>query len=126
MARLDTVTGPPDDDSRALTAALMASASEGLARVPEPAMSAAAWRDLLGATARASLGDQVADGLGIPVAAVGEFLPLIAQGLASARRIQLTNPEEGEKARQRHIAIRRRRMADAGPHADAASGTPEH
>ncbi|NUR32086.1 MAG: DUF2236 domain-containing protein [Catenulispora sp.] len=108
---LDAVTGPPDENSRALTAALMASASEGLARVPEPAMSAQAWRDLLDATARASLGDEVADGLGIPVAAAGEFLPLIAQGLASARRIQLGNPEEAERARQRHIAIRRQRMA---------------
>lgn len=114
LEELDTVTGTPDDNSRALTAALMASASEGLARVPEPAMSAQAWRDLLGATARASLGDEIADGLGIPVAAVGDFLPLIAQGLASARRIQLENPEEAERARQRHIAIRRQRV-EGGP-----------
>lgn len=123
LEELDAITGAPDENSRALTGALMAAASEGLARVPEPGMSAAAWRDLLGATARASLGDEVADGLGIPVAAVGEFLPVIAQGLASARRIQLENPEEAERARQRHIAVRRVRVADSRRAGDAAPGT---
>jgi hypothetical protein len=113
LEQLETTTEQPDDNSRTLTAALFAATSEGLARVPVPAMSAAAWRDLLGATARASLGDVMADGLGIPGTAVGEFLPLIAQGLASARQVQLTNPEEGERARQRHIAIRRQRTAPA-------------
>ncbi|GAA2006023.1 hypothetical protein GCM10009838_85330 [Catenulispora subtropica] len=107
---LDATTERPDEAGRVLTATLFASTSEGLARVPAPALSASAWRDLLCATARASLGDGLADGLGIQAAPVGEFLPLIAQGLGSARHVHLTNPEEGERARQRHIAIRRQRM----------------
>ncbi|NUP45748.1 MAG: DUF2236 domain-containing protein [Catenulispora sp.] len=112
---LDMTTEAPDDDSRELTAALFAYASEGLARVPGVGMSARAWHDVLGAMLRASLGGRLADGLGIATTAAGDFLPLIAHGQAAARRIQLANPEEAEKARQRHIAIRRQRAATPAP-----------
>ena len=109
-AMVDKTAEPPGEDSRELTAALFAYASEGLARVPEFGMSSDAWWEALGAVARASLGDQVSDALGIAPMPAGEFLPPFARAQAAARRAQIADPEEAEKARQRHIAIRRQRV----------------
>ncbi|MFL6110688.1 MAG: oxygenase MpaB family protein [Catenulispora sp.] len=107
---VDRTTEAPGADSRELTVALFAYASQGLARIPDFGMSVAAWHDVLGATARAALGDQLADALGIEAASGDDFLPAFAHKQAAARRVQIADPDEAEKARQRHIAIRRQRL----------------
>ncbi|NUR58428.1 MAG: DUF2236 domain-containing protein [Catenulispora sp.] len=110
LAVLDKTAELPGDYSRELTAALFDYATEGLARIPELGMSSSAWRSVLGAITRASLGDQVSDALGISRTAPGDFLPPFTRAQVAARNAQIADPDEAEKARQRHIAIRRQRV----------------
>jgi hypothetical protein len=80
----DLTIGAPDENSRALTAAMVGAQAELLASAPQPLMSRAEFSDLIHGILRRTFGDDRADQLGIPVSPAAPFLVMIA--LATARR----------------------------------------
>lgn len=88
---LDSTSAAPDDNSRALVAALFDAATTNLAAVPQSPMDASGWRDLLNALAGRYHGE-AAPALGIEESPVSAVLPLLAAGEAKARRYQLQVP----------------------------------
>jgi hypothetical protein len=101
---LDSTTAPPDDDSRALTAAMVGAQVEALSAGPRPLMSKPALEDLIHGLLRRSFGDELADGLGIPPSNASAFLPLIALVNSQARRWQTLTAESAEQARRENTA----------------------
>lgn len=94
---LDSTSGAPDENSRALVGALFDAATTNLAAVPQSPMDAAGWRDLLNALAGRYHGEAAA-GLGIAESPVTPVLPLLAAGEAKARRYQLQLPGAVQEA----------------------------
>ncbi|RCV48364.1 oxygenase MpaB family protein [Marinitenerispora sediminis] len=101
---LDSTSGPPDENSRALVGALFDAATANLAAVPRSPMDAQGWRDLLHALARAYHGVDAATALGIPESPVTAILPLLAAGEARARRYQPHAPGAARQAEEEGIA----------------------
>lgn len=108
---LDSTSAAPDENSRALVAALFDAASANFAAAPQSPMDAAGWRDLLNAVAGRYHGDAAA-ALGIQESPVTPLLPLLAAGEAKARRYQLQVPgavqeavEEGTRAFRGIVAV---------------------
>jgi hypothetical protein len=94
---LDSTSGAPDENSRALVGALFDAATTNLAAVPQSPLDAAGWRDLLNALAGRYHGEAAA-GLGIAESPVTPVLPLLAAGEAKARRYQLQVPGAVQEA----------------------------
>ncbi len=108
---LDSTSAAPDENSRALVAALFDAATTNLAALPQSPLDASGWRDLLNALAGRYHGDAAA-GLGIAESPVTSVLPLLAAGEAKARRYQLQVPgavqeavEDGAQAFRGIIAV---------------------
>jgi hypothetical protein len=103
--------GPPDDDARALTAALFDSPLT-TARTPAERGAARAQREVGRAASRFLLGDEMADALGIPRTPASLLLPLL-RGVSTAadtlrRRLPLARraaPELGERYWDRMITV---------------------
>ncbi|MDT0322367.1 oxygenase MpaB family protein [Streptomyces millisiae] len=94
---LDSITAPPDENSRALVGALFDAATAALAVVPESPMAASDWRDLLNALAGRYHGKDAA-ALGIPDSPLTAMLPLLAAGEAKARHYQAQVPGAVQQA----------------------------
>src|SRR5258708_16361319 len=78
--------GPPDENSRVLTAAMVGAQADLLASAPQPLMPRAEFFDLIHGILRRTFGDDRADQLGIPVSSAAPFLVMIALANPEARR----------------------------------------
>src|SRR5260221_2260172 len=85
----DLTIGPPDENSRALTAAMVGAQADLLASAPQPLMPRAEFFDLIHGILRRTLGDDRADQLGTPVSSAAPFLVMIALANSEARRWQI-------------------------------------
>src|SRR5258708_740054 len=108
---LDLTIGPPDENSRALTAAMVGAQADLLASAPQPLMPRAEFCDLIHGILRRSFGDDRADQLGIPVSSAAPFLVMIALANSEARRWQTFTPQSAALALQENTAAR---MSDGG------------
>ncbi|MEU3787931.1 oxygenase MpaB family protein [Streptomyces sp900129855] len=99
---LDSTTEPPDDNSRALTAALFDATAAALANAPGSTLTEAGACDLLDALARNYHGDETADALGIPRSPVTSALPFLSAANVQARRYQAL-PEAAAQEREANI-----------------------
>ncbi|WP_460072934.1 oxygenase MpaB family protein [Streptomyces sp. YKOK-I1] len=90
---LDSTTAPPDDNARALTAAMIEAQSESLTVRPDALMDKEHYRDLIHALLRRTFGDEHADHLGLPGSAVAHLLPVISLMNGQMRRWQTFTPE---------------------------------
>jgi hypothetical protein len=105
----DLTIGPPDENSRALTAAMVGAQADFLASAPQPLMPRAEFSDLIHGILRRTFGDDLADQLGIPVSSAAPFLVMIALANSQARRWQTFTPQSAALALQENTA---RRMAN--------------
>jgi len=108
---LDLTIAPPDENSRALTAAMVGAQGNLLASAPQPLMPSAEFSDLIHGILRRSFGDDRADQLGIPVSSAAPFLVMIALANSEARRWQTFTPQSAALALQENTAAR---MSDGG------------
>jgi hypothetical protein len=106
---LDVTIGAPDENSRALTAAMVGAQADLLASAPQPLMTRAEFSDLIHGILRRSFGDDRAGQLGIPVSSAAPFLVMIALANGEARRWQTFTPQSAALALQQNTA---RRLAD--------------
>jgi hypothetical protein len=83
--------GPPDDDSRALTAALF-EVPLAAARTPVELRAARAQREIGRATSRFLLGDEMADALAIPRSPASHLLPLLRGASMALEAVRLRVP----------------------------------
>jgi hypothetical protein len=102
--------GPPDENSCALTAAMLDAQADFPASGPKPLMPRDEFSDLIHGILRRSFGDDLADQLGIPVSSAAPFLVMIALANSEARRWQTFTPQSAAQALRENTA---RRMADA-------------
>src|SRR6266403_751227 len=102
----DSTIGAPDDNSRALTAAMVGAQAKLLASAPQPLMSRAEFSDLIHGILRGTFGDDLADQLGIPVSSAAPFLMMIALANSEARRWQTFTSQSAAQALQENIARR--------------------
>ncbi len=109
----DSTIGAPDDNSRALTAAMVGAQVKLLASAPQPLMSRAEFADLIHGILRRTFGDDLADQLGIPVSSAAPFLVMIALANSEARRWQTFTSQSAAQALQENIA--RRSAGDRSP-----------
>jgi hypothetical protein len=119
---LDSTSAAPDENSRALVAALFDAATTNLAALPQSPMDVSGWRDLLNALAGRYHGDAAA-GLGIAESPVTSVLPLLAAGEAKARRYQLQVPGAVQEAVEDGAQAFRGIMAVLG---DASAAYQDH
>ncbi|WP_275006204.1 oxygenase MpaB family protein [Promicromonospora iranensis] len=119
---LDSTSAAPDENSRALVAALFDAATANLAALPQSPLDASGWRDLLNALAGRYHGDAAA-GLGIAESPVTSVLPLLAAGEARARRYQLQVPGAVQEAVEDGARAFRGIMAVLG---DASAAYQDH
>jgi len=117
---LDSTIAEPDENWRALTAAMVGAQVELLASAPQPLMPRAELSDLINGVLRRSFGDDRADQLGIPVSSAGLFLELIALANSQARRWQTSTPQSATQALQENTDAR---LSDARS-ADIPGGRP--
>jgi hypothetical protein len=102
----DLTIGTPDENSRALTAAMVGAQVELLASAPQPLMPRAEFSDLIHGILRRTFGDDLADQLGIPVSSAAPFLVMIALANSEARRWQTFTPQSAAQALQEYTAGR--------------------
>jgi hypothetical protein len=107
----DLTIGLPDENSRALTAAMVDAQADLLVSAPQPLMPRAEFSDLIHGILRRSFGDDRADQLGIPVSSAAPFLVMIALANSEARRWQTFTPQSAALALKENTA---RRMANDG------------
>ncbi len=100
---VDSTADAPDENSRALVAALFDAAGARLASAPGSPMTEPDWRDLLHALARRYHGAH-ADALGIPESPLTPVLPLLAAAEAKARAHLLQAPGALRRAEEAGIA----------------------
>ena len=105
---LDLTIGPPDENSRALTAVMVSAQADLLASAPQPLMPRVEFVDLIDGILRRSFGGDRADQLGIPVSSAAPFLTMIARANREARRWQTFTPQSAALALQENTV---RRMA---------------
>jgi hypothetical protein len=113
----DLTIAAPDENSRALTAAMVGAQVELLASAPQPLMPRAAFSDLINGILRRTFGDDRADQLGIPVSSAAPFLVMIALANRETRRWQTLTPESAAQALEENTAAR-----SAGNRPDIAGG----
>jgi hypothetical protein len=102
----DLTINPPDENSRALTAAMVGAQVELLASAPQPLMPRAEFADLIHGILRRTFGDSLADRLGIPVSSAAPILVMIALANSEARRWQTFTPQSAAQALQENLARR--------------------
>ena len=102
----DLTIGAPDDNSRALTAAMVGAQIELLASAPQPLMSRAEFSELIHGILRRTFGDDLADQLGIPVSSAAPFLVMIALANSETRRWQTFTPQSAAQALHENTARR--------------------
>src|SRR5258708_21311339 len=102
----DSTIGAPDDNSRALTAAMVGAQVKLLASAPQPLMSRAEFAALIHVILRRTFGDDLADQLGIPVSSAAPFLVMIALANSEARRWQTFSPQSVAQALREYTARR--------------------
>jgi mpaB/rubber oxygenase-like protein len=116
---LDLTIGPPDENSRSLTAAMVSTVADLLASAPQPLMPRAEFVDLIHGILRRAFGDDIADQLGIPVSPAAPFLAMIALANSEARRWQTFSPQSAAQALQENtagrIAVDRSASIPGGP-----------
>jgi len=98
--------GPPDENSRTLTAAMVGAQADLLSSAPQPLMPRAEFCEFIHGILRRSLGDDRADQLGIPVSSAAPFLGMIALANSEARRWQTFTPQSAALALQENTARR--------------------
>ncbi len=101
---LDLTIGAPDENSRALTAAMIEAQVGALAAAPRPLMSRAELTDLVHGILRRTFGDELAEQLGIPESAASPFLSLTVLANENARRWQTFSAEANARAIDENIA----------------------
>ncbi|PZG51938.1 DUF2236 domain-containing protein [Spongiactinospora gelatinilytica] len=106
MHLFDVTKHAPDDNSRALTAAMIEAQVQTLAAHPQPLMSSADLTRLVHAILRSAYGDELSEQLGIPESAAMPFLTLTRQGNRDARRLQIGDPAVAARAIEENVAIR--------------------
>jgi hypothetical protein len=102
----DLTIRPPDENSRALTAAMIGAQVELLASAPKPLMPRAEFSDLIHGVLRRTFGDDRADQLGIPVSSAAPILVMIALANRETRRWQTFTPQSAAQALQENTAAR--------------------
>jgi hypothetical protein len=102
----DLTIGAPDENSRALTAAMVGAQVELLASAPQPLMPRAEFSDLIHGILRRTFGDVLADQLGIPASSAAPFLVMIALANRETRRWQTFTPQSAVQALQENTAAR--------------------
>jgi hypothetical protein len=104
----DSTNGAPDENSRALTAAMVGAQVEILASAPQPLMPRAEFSELINGILRRTFGDDRADQLGIPVSSAAPFLVMIALANSEPRRWQTLTPQSAAQSLQENTAARNR------------------
>ena len=89
--------GPPDDDSRALTKALI-EAPFSAVKTPAEGRRARVQNEIGKTMVRALLGDTMADALGVPLSPWRRVLPLVRRVNAAAEQVRLRVPAAQEAA----------------------------
>jgi hypothetical protein len=102
----DLTIGAPDENSRALTAAMVSAQVELLASAPQPLMRRAEFSDLIHGILRRTFGDDLADQLGIPLSSAAPFLVMIALANSETRRWQTFTPQSAAQALRENTAGR--------------------
>src|ERR1700730_3589528 len=102
----DLTIGAPDENSRALAAAMVSAQVELLASAPQPLMPRAELSDLIHGILRRTFGDAPADQLGIPVSSAAPFLAMIALANSETRRWQAFTPQSAAQALRQNTAAR--------------------
>src|SRR5260370_26343827 len=103
---LDLTIGPPDENSRALTAAMVSAQADLLASAPQPLMPRAEFVDITSRILTRSVGDDRAAQLGIPVPSAPPCLAWITWANREARRWQTFTPQSAALALQENTAGR--------------------
>jgi hypothetical protein len=110
---IDTTNGPPDDNSRALVAALIdATAGELMAALNTPPTLTA---DIAHALARFINGDLLADNLGIRRTEMSYLIPLMIHDNQSARQLQRIVPGAWEQQIRQNVALLRASLEGPSP-----------
>jgi hypothetical protein len=102
----DLTIGAPDENSRALTAAMIGAQVDLLASAPQPLMRRAEFSNLIHGILRRTFGDGKADQLGIPVSTAAPFLVMIALANREARRWQTFTPQSAAQALRENATAR--------------------
>src|SRR3984893_3612295 len=102
----DLTIGAPDENSRALAAAMVSAQVELLASAPQPLMPRAELSDLIHGILRRTFGDAPADQLGLPVSSAAPFLVMIALANSETRRWQAFTPQSAAQALRQNTAAR--------------------
>ncbi|MFI1052744.1 oxygenase MpaB family protein [Streptomyces griseoruber] len=102
---LDFTTPAPDENSRALTAAMIGAQARALAGTPGVDLSEEQLRHLIHSVLRRTFGEESADRLGIPaVPSSTDLIPLISRLNREARYWQTYSPAAAHEARRRALA----------------------
>ncbi|WP_405960017.1 DUF2236 domain-containing protein [Streptomyces sp. NBC_00024] len=102
-ALLDARTAAPDDNSRALTTAMVDAQARAMAGAPGAVLSEEHLRYLIHSVLRQSFGDETADLLGVPVPAATHLMPLIGKLNRQSRYWQTFSPASSGEARRRAL-----------------------
>ncbi|BBC31942.1 hypothetical protein SGFS_032360 [Streptomyces graminofaciens] len=100
---LDSTTAAPDENSRALTAAMVEAQARAMAGAPGAVLSEEQLRDLVHSVLRRSIGEEQAERLGVPVPAAHHLLPLISKLNRQSRYWQTFSPASAGEARRRAL-----------------------
>ncbi|MEW2134852.1 oxygenase MpaB family protein [Streptomyces sp. NPDC005435] len=100
---LDSTITPPDDNSRALSEALLDSYVDLLTGLVP--MERDALRDLVNGLVRRTFGDKFADALHIPPSGHAALIPVLAAAGAQSWQLQRSTPESAEAARRQFTAL---------------------
>lgn len=126
---LDSVTPPPDENSRALTAAMVEGQAHAMAGAPGITLPEEQLSALMYTVLRQTFGEQASDRMGLPVPATPDLMPLIGTLNRQARHWQALFPASAREAHRRALeesgpdvvprvlrcGVRRRQSSGAGP-----------
>ncbi|GAB2764530.1 oxygenase MpaB family protein [Streptomyces bullii] len=114
---LDSTIHEPDENSRALTEAMLDANVAALTAGPLSMLDRATLRDLFNGLLRFYYGDRFADALRLPRAQSAGLIPLLGAVGAQSWQLQRSTPETAALALEQFTAIRA---------ADAAAAMPDH
>jgi hypothetical protein len=101
---LDATTAAPDENSRALTAALVDAQAHAMAGAPGAVLSEEQLRHLIGNVLRRTFGEEWGDRLGISgIPTATDLMPLISQLNRQAQYWQTYSPASSHEARRRAL-----------------------
>ncbi|QFR01146.1 DUF2236 domain-containing protein [Streptomyces phaeolivaceus] len=102
-ALLDTATDAPDENSRALTTAMVDAQARAMAGAPGAVLSEEQLSYLIHSVLRQAFGDGTADRLGVPVPTATDLMPLIGKLNRQSRYWQTFSPASAGEARRRAL-----------------------